>query len=87
MFSEKLQIAAREFIGNNISILGLRLSGVPEDMEKALQLAKGNAEIKELVSILRCASFGGFMTLAASNCHNGNIAKIAVEFRKLLDES
>ena len=50
-------------------------------------LGRGNAEIKELVSILRCASFGGFMTLAASNRHNGNIAKIAVEFRKLLDES
>jgi aminoglycoside 3-N-acetyltransferase len=49
-------------------------------------LGRGNAEIKELVSILRCASFGGFMTLAASNRHNGNIAKIAVEFRKLLDE-
>jgi aminoglycoside 3-N-acetyltransferase len=49
-------------------------------------LAGGNAEIKELVSILRCASFGGFMTLAASNRHKGNLMAIAEEFRELLDE-
>ena len=49
-------------------------------------LAKGNAEIKELVSILRCASFGGFMTLTASNRHGGNVTAISAEFRKLLDE-
>jgi hypothetical protein len=49
-------------------------------------LARGNAEIKELVSVLRCASFGGFMTLAASNRHSGNVTAIAAEFRKLLDE-
>ncbi|MCX6983315.1 MAG: hypothetical protein NT118_01000, partial [Lentisphaerae bacterium] len=49
-------------------------------------LARGNAEIKELVSILRCASFGGFMTLAASTRHVGNVTAIAAEFRKLLDE-
>ena len=49
-------------------------------------LARGNAEIKELVSTLRCASFAGFMTLCASNRHIGNVAAIAVEFKRLLDE-
>jgi aminoglycoside 3-N-acetyltransferase len=49
-------------------------------------LAGGNSEIKELVSILRCASFSGFMTLAASNRQIGNVVAIAAGFRKLLDE-
>ena len=49
-------------------------------------LAGGNAEIKELVSILRCASFSGFMTLAAGNRHSGNVTTVAAAFRKLLDE-
>ena len=48
--------------------------------------ACGNAEIKELVSILRCAGFSGFMTLAAGNRRGGNVTTIAAEFRKLLDE-
>jgi len=30
-------------------------------------LAKGNAEIKELISILRCSSFSGYMVLAMGN--------------------
>ncbi len=30
-------------------------------------LASGNAEIKELISILRCASFSGFMTISGKN--------------------
>ena len=190
MPSEKLQTAVREFAGKNISVSGLRMPGVPADMEKTLQLAKdcgiarlvlplcadaagligqavaeniklsfynrgvsgeyaatimknlaerkisagftfspaefarcgempflntyrsgkfgkymdqldiedgtfagmpavlarGNAEIKELVSILRCSSFSGYMTLAAGNRNHGNVAELAVEFRKLLDE-
>jgi aminoglycoside 3-N-acetyltransferase len=188
--AEKLQLAVRELAGNNISVSGLRLPGVPADIKKTLQLAKdsgigrltlplcadaaglagqaaaekivlsfcnrgvagdyaamimkdlaergicamftfspaefascgempflqtyrsgkfrkymdqldiedgvfagmptvlakGNAEIKELVSILRCAGFGGFMTLAASNRHRGNVATAAMEFRQLLGE-
>ena len=43
-------------------------------------LAGGNAEIKELVSILRCAGFSGFMTLSATNRQRGNVTAIAAEF-------
>ena len=46
----------------------------------------GNAEIKELVSILRCSSFNGFMTLSAANRAVGNIVETAAVFRKLLNE-
>ncbi len=190
MSAEKLQLAVRELAGSNIAVSGLRLPGIPADIEKTLQLAKecgidrlvlplgadaanlaeqaaaknialsfcnrgitgdyaamllknlkelkiragftfspaefagcgempflntyrsgkfrkymdqldiedgtfagmltvlagGNAEIKELVSILRCAGFSGFMTLAAGNRSRGNVVIIAAAFRKLLDE-
>ena len=190
MPAEKLQLAVREFAGNNIFVSGLRLPGVPADIQKILQLAKccgierlvmplfadavnlvkqavkekialsfcncgvtgdyaaaimkdlaeckvragftfspagfarcgempflqtyrngkfrkymdqldiedgtfagiqtapagGNGEIKELVSILRCAGFSGFMTLAAGNRLCGNVITIAADFRKLLEE-
>lgn len=49
-------------------------------------LAGGNGEIKELVSILRCSGFSGFMTLAAGNCLRGNVTTVAAEFWKLLDQ-
>ncbi len=49
-------------------------------------LAGGNAEIKELVSILRCAGFSGFMTLTTNNRHFGNVVQNAAEFRTLLNE-
>ena len=50
------------------------------------KLARGNAELKELVSILRCSGFSGFMTLSAANRAVGNIAETAAAFRKLLAE-
>lgn len=48
-------------------------------------LANGNAEIKELVSILRCASFDGYMVLAAGNKQNGNLKSTIERFIKLLE--
>jgi len=47
-------------------------------------LASGNAEIKELISILRCASFSGFMTIAGKNRNSGNAGRLAGKFMTLL---
>ena len=47
-------------------------------------LASGNAEIKELISILRCASFSGFMTVSGRNRNSGNAKNIAEKFLSLL---
>jgi len=40
-------------------------------------LAQGNAEIKELISILRCASFSGWLVLGAGNRSSGNLPEAA----------
>jgi len=48
-------------------------------------LAHGNAEIKEMVSILRCASFGGCMTLTLGNRHVGTLRDAVERFEALLD--
>jgi len=48
-------------------------------------LAHGNAEIKELISILRCASFGGWLVLGAGNRGLGNLRETAAWFMRLLD--
>jgi aminoglycoside 3-N-acetyltransferase len=46
----------------------------------------GNAEIKELISILRCASFSGFMTVSGRNRKKMKLAESAQAFAKLLEE-
>ena len=62
------------------------------DIEDALfdgsqaEWACGNAEIKELVSILRCASFKGFMTISSKNIGLGSPKELADKFFKLLAE-
>ncbi len=48
-------------------------------------LAKGNAEIKELVSILRCSSFNGFLVLGAGNRFTGTLADATAQFLDLLE--
>jgi aminoglycoside 3-N-acetyltransferase len=48
-------------------------------------LARGNAEIKEMVSILRCASFAGPMTLTAANRSAGDLRDAVAAFETLLD--
>ena len=51
------------------------------------KLACGNAEIKELVSILRCSSFDGIMCLAGSNAYVYDDCQDAVAaFCELLEE-
>ncbi len=47
-------------------------------------LASGNAEIKELISILRCASFSGFMTIHARNVKTYKSIDLVEDFLKLL---
>lgn len=48
-------------------------------------LAEGHAEIKELISILRCASFPGLLVLGAGNRHVGDLRTVATRFVALLD--
>ncbi|MBU0714769.1 MAG: AAC(3) family N-acetyltransferase [Verrucomicrobia bacterium] len=48
-------------------------------------LAHGNAEIKELISILRCASFDGWLVLGAGNRGLGSLSEMAGRFVGLLD--
>ena len=48
-------------------------------------LAHGNAEIKELISILRCASFDGWLVLGAGNRGFGCLGEMAGRFVGLLD--
>ena len=48
-------------------------------------LASGNAEIKELVSILRCASFSGFMTISGRNETSYSARNLTEKFMTLLE--
>ena len=47
-------------------------------------LARGNAEIKELVSILRCRNFSGYCCLGGGSVYPGDLNEAAVNFRILL---
>ena len=47
-------------------------------------LAEGNAEIKELVSILRCRNFSGYCCLGGGSVYPGDLKKAAADFRRLL---
>lgn len=61
------------------------------DVEDALfdglpaALAEGNAEIKEMISILRCASFSGRMVLGTGNRFVGTLQDAVRRFLDLLD--
>ncbi|MFA6445017.1 MAG: AAC(3) family N-acetyltransferase [Sterolibacterium sp.] len=48
-------------------------------------LSHGNAEIKELISILRCASFDGWLLLGAGNRGLGSLHEMAGRFVGLLN--
>jgi len=48
-------------------------------------LDQGNAEIREMVSALRCRSFAGYMVLAAPNHHVGTLMDAAAAFDRVLD--
>jgi len=48
------------------------------------ELAGGNAEIKELVSILRCSNFPGYFCLGGGASYPGDLADAAENFRLML---
>ena len=48
-------------------------------------LAHGNAEIKEMISILRCSGFNGHLVLAAGNRPVGPLSDATARFIELLD--
>ena len=48
-------------------------------------LAFGNAEIKEMISILRCRSFSGPMVLTTANRATGDLRSTVARFEALLD--
>jgi aminoglycoside 3-N-acetyltransferase len=47
-------------------------------------LGRGNAEIKELISILRCGGFDGTFVLSSHNRHVGTLPQIVEQFDDLL---
>ncbi|NMA43329.1 MAG: AAC(3) family N-acetyltransferase [Oligosphaeraceae bacterium] len=49
------------------------------------RLARGNAEIKELISILRCHHFSGFFTLGGGAVYPGDLKQAVQDFSDLLD--
>ncbi|MBO4632110.1 MAG: AAC(3) family N-acetyltransferase [Lentisphaeria bacterium] len=48
------------------------------------ELAGGNAEIKELISILRCGNFSGWLCIGGGATYPGSLAEAAENFRVLL---
>ena len=51
---------------------------------EATELAGGNGEIKELISILRCGNFPGWFCLGGGSVYPGTLAEAADNFRLLL---
>ena len=51
----------------------------------AKPLAKGNGEVKELMSILRCHNFPGCFGLGCGGIYPGSLAEAVEDFRWLLD--
>ena len=49
------------------------------------ELARGGAEIKEMISIARCASFSGFMCLAGGIKTSQDLKSMVADFRRLIE--
>ena len=49
------------------------------------ELGRGNAEVKELISILRCSGFDGFIVLGADNRLVGDLRAAVDRFVHLID--
>lgn len=64
---------------DQLDIEDMTFDGTPQP------LAHGNAEIKELISILRCAGFDGTFVLSAVNRLSGTLQAAARRFLRLLD--
>ena len=68
----------RRFI-DQLDLEDMTFDGTPQP------LGRGNAEIKELISILRCASFAGFFVIAAANRFVGSLQDAVKRLETLLD--
>lgn len=64
---------------DQLDIADITFDGTPQP------LACGNAEIKEMISILRCASFAGYFVLTDLNRQSGNLIDVANDFFDLLE--
>lgn len=53
---------------------------------RVTRLAQGNGEIKEMVSILRCRNFSGFMVLGGGVIYPADLKTAATDFRNILDK-
>ena len=49
------------------------------------KLAQGNGEVLEMLSILRCANFAGFVTLAGGHAYPGTLAEAAAQLSAALE--
>ena len=49
------------------------------------ELARGGAEIKEMISIARCASFSGFMCLSGGIKCDQDFKSMVADFRRLIE--
>ena len=49
------------------------------------ELARGGAEIKEMISIARCASFSGFMCLSGGIKCDQDLKSMVADFRRLIE--
>lgn len=59
-----------------------------EDMTftgESTPFARGNAEIKEVLSVLRCVSFNGRFTLGSRNRYQGTLLECAKQFSELIE--
>jgi aminoglycoside 3-N-acetyltransferase len=69
----------RRFV-DQLDVVDGTYDGLPQ------RLACGNAEVKEMISILRCASFCGPMVLGAGNRPAATLAETAARFATLLEQ-
>ncbi|MBN1676114.1 MAG: AAC(3) family N-acetyltransferase [Kiritimatiellae bacterium] len=77
-FSASTKARIRKYM-DQLDIEDMTREGTPQ------ALARGNAEIKELVSILRCAGFSGNFVLSTTNRFTGTLRDTAARFVGLLD--
>ena len=52
---------------------------------RVTEFAGGNAEVKELISIMRCYNFDGFMTLGGGGSFPGTLKEAVCSFTLMLD--
>jgi hypothetical protein len=78
-FLESYKRKLRRFV-DQLDMEDATFDGTPQP------LACGNAEIKEMISILRCASFSGRLVLGARNRNTGSLGTTVRRFRQILDE-